>query len=344
MNITFMIGNGFDMGLGLRTDYGSFYAEYCKIKDDDNLNIKNFKEMLSSRLENDFEKVIDWSDFEKAFGQHSKEFDIDKKSDYIERFEDFVIKFNEYLENVEKLVDYDQTDLIVRTMQSAVTTYFHIRNGDRETIENLYNTKSGGYMYYFITFNYTKSIDRCASLLRQHLRADRERNVGKVVHIHGFTEENMIMGVNDVTQIANPVFTKDQDIIREIVKPIQNSNVRSNYEKQALELIEKSDIICIYGMSIGETDKKWWENIAEWLAQNDEHILVILKYDKDYTKRFPFTQVKYTDAVIEHFLELSGKTKEVKAFIRSRIFIGMNHNIFEMKLRKKPEELKDIRT
>ena len=30
LNITFLIGNGFDIGLGLKTRYKDFYKYYCK--------------------------------------------------------------------------------------------------------------------------------------------------------------------------------------------------------------------------------------------------------------------------------------------------------------------------
>ena len=41
MNITFLIGNGFDLNLGLKTTYHNFLDYYyLKIIDDDNDNIK----------------------------------------------------------------------------------------------------------------------------------------------------------------------------------------------------------------------------------------------------------------------------------------------------------------
>ena len=42
MNITFLLGNGFDIGLGMPTRYEDFYKEYCKIvtgEDGDTENI-----------------------------------------------------------------------------------------------------------------------------------------------------------------------------------------------------------------------------------------------------------------------------------------------------------------
>ena len=338
MQITFILGNGFDIGLGLKTGYNSFYKEYCKITGKENANIADFKNMLSKRQEDEVKRVIDWADFEKAFGQHSEDFTIAEKNAYIERFEDFVATFNEYLENEEKLADYSKNGAIGRMMKNAVTRYFQIRTEDRDAVQNIYNGIQGQRIYNFISFNYTKSVDQCAQRLKEYIKSELHREVGEILHIHGFIEENMIMGVNDPSQITNPDFANDFDVVREIVKPNQNSDIRANYEKQVLDCINRSDVICVYGMSIGETDKKWWKAIAKWLAKSNNHALVILKYDTAYNKRFPFKQVKFINAVVDNFLSLSEQSDEVKDLIRTRVFVGMNHNVFEMNLRKKPSD------
>lgn len=338
MNITFLIGNGFDLGLGLKTGYESFYDEYSVAQTTDNLNIDIFKTTLKNRNLNEKEKIIDWADFEKAFGQYSLKFVIGEQNKYIECFEDFVSKFNEYLENEEKRLDFSNAGLIAKAMNTAVTTYFYIRTADREAIQAIYNSADSKRNYNFISFNYTKSVDECARILKQYLNSDSSRSVGEILHIHGYVEENMIMGVNDPSQISNEDFANDEDVVREIVKPRQNSDVRANYEKQVINTINASNIICVYGMSIGETDKKWWGHIAQWLSKSDKRALVILKYDKKYNKKFPFVQNKFIDSVTNRFLELSESSKEVQANIRSRVFVGMNHNVFSMPICKEKEK------
>ena len=335
MNITFLMGNGFDIGLGLETSYESFYNRYCQSLSTDNENIKAFKETLRKRKLDEEKKIVDWSDFEKAIGKHSAAFTIEQKHSYIERFENFVMRFNTYLEAEEEHVDFSNAELITKTMHTAVSSYFHIRQADREAIQSIYNSADNRRVYNFISFNYTKTVDECARMLKQQLKSDNSRDVGKILHIHGFIEENMIMGVNDITQIANEVFANDEEIVREIVKPRQNADVRANYEKQVIDTINTSNIICVYGMSIGETDKKWWQQIAEWLSKNSKRALVILKHDKQYNKKFPFTQNRFIDPVIDKFLEMSEMPENIQANIRSQIFVGMNHDVFEMYLRKK---------
>ena len=63
MDITFFIGNGFDLKIGLKTKYSDFYNYLHEIKSD-----------------SDLYKCIDadkdaWSDCEFGLGQHTKKFE-----------------------------------------------------------------------------------------------------------------------------------------------------------------------------------------------------------------------------------------------------------------------------
>ena len=143
MNITFFVGNGFDIGLGLKTKYTDFYEEYCSNTTNDDDNILSFKSLLrewqkqskENQSDKTEKKIEDWGDFEKAFGKHSGDKDVKDGNSYIAQFEDFVTKFNSYLETEEKNVDYSDVDKIAKIMKNGVTTYFHIRQGDKVKIQ-----------------------------------------------------------------------------------------------------------------------------------------------------------------------------------------------------------------
>lgn len=334
MNITFLVGNGFDIGIGLKTQYEDFYKEYCVVTKDDNKNIQEFKKMLQKRDTDDLLKIIDWADFEIAFGKHSEEFKIEEKELYIERFEDFVSKFNTYLETEENAADYTDENKIAETMKTAVTTYFHVRDRDKAEIQETYNKITDKRVYNFVSFNYTRSIDNCARILSNKLKSDNNRAVGRIAHIHGYIDFNMIMGVNDASQITNTDFANDIDVSSEIVKPQQNTDARTRYENEVISIINDSHTICIYGMSIGATDKKWWNIISKWLSGHPLRRLVILKYDKNYNSRFTYTQRKFTNDIVDKFLSYSDLEDDKKTEIKNRIYVGGNHNVFSMNLRK----------
>lgn len=103
MNVTFLIGNGFDLGIGLKTTYLDFYNVYCKTTMEDSWGIKRFKSELQDNYEN-------WSDFEAAFGEYAS--NLYDSRQYLEMFEDFVIKFSDYLKNEEKNFDSSKIEFI----------------------------------------------------------------------------------------------------------------------------------------------------------------------------------------------------------------------------------------
>lgn len=215
-----------------------------------------------------------------------------------------------------------------------MSTYYNIRPADKDAINALYRKISGNVIYNFVSFNYTNSVDKCAEILKDRLKANSHRDVGSVIHIHGYIDKNMIMGVNDSSQIINKEFAEDKEVVESIVKPNQNTIIKYNYEKQLTNIIDSSNIICIYGMSLGETDKKWWQKLVDWLSMSENRALIILKYDDKYDPKFPFVQRECINEVVERFLSYCEQPDEIKNKITSRIYVEINHNIFGMDLRK----------
>ena len=70
---------------------------------------------------------------------------------------------------------------------------------------------SGGITYNFISFNYTRTLDKCIDLARKksllgkrsHRGSSFDNSFGSVLHVHGFTDRDMVLGVNDESQIEN---------------------------------------------------------------------------------------------------------------------------------------------
>ena len=172
MIITFLLGNGFDIGIGMPTQYEDFYKEYCELNIYDSKNIKLFKMMLQRRNKDEVKKIIDWADFEKAFGEHSNDPDVAGKAAYLERFEHFIESFNSYLEKVESKLNYSDSDSMAKTMDSATKTFYHIRIGDKNSMSNFISQFNTNRTYNFVTFNYTRTVDKCAEIFQEYIKSD----------------------------------------------------------------------------------------------------------------------------------------------------------------------------
>lgn len=87
MNTTFLIGNGFDICLGLDTRYYDFYTKHYLMLPKDNLldYLKTFREEIQQYVLDETGKEdvrgIDWSDLEKALGQYSSK--LEDPTEYI---------------------------------------------------------------------------------------------------------------------------------------------------------------------------------------------------------------------------------------------------------------------
>ena len=245
MQVTFLIGNGFDLGIGLKTAYSDFYRVYCAETQKDDENLRNFKSAIQLKSET-------WSDFENAFGKYSSE--LNDTAVYLELFENFVNSFISYIRNEEQRFDESKLDNAVEGMSKAFSTYYKIRPADAEVLRRVIDRND---VYFnFVTFNYTNCLDKCFNAVKEKAGGCKFSGgyISELVHVHGYIDD-LIMGVNDETQIANKAFAENLDVIEGIIKPVQNQIIRMNYDERATKLIKNSTIVCIYGMSVGSTDK-----------------------------------------------------------------------------------------
>ena len=90
MKFVFLIGNGFDLNLNLKTRYRNFYDRYISLPSK-NSTIKKFKEVLSDNLDN-------WADLELELGKYANNFGIENENDFVELLYDIQDSLAEYLD------------------------------------------------------------------------------------------------------------------------------------------------------------------------------------------------------------------------------------------------------
>ena len=335
MNITFMIGNGFDVGLGLPSKFKDFFPTYVE----DSKNKPPEIKQLSERIHANYKT---WADFETRMGQYTNEFGASNKHQYSLQFRDFETAFVQHLKHEERNLSFDDADGIRKMMIAALTSFYsldNLRYGSNNVIANVFqNRKSEEHRYNFISFNYTNLLEKCLSTLPKGVVKARTTTtndkVGSIVHVHGTSDDAPIMGVNDVSQIANKELAKDERFIRYIVKPMLNSVHRTDHDARATNLISSSQIICIYGMALGATDKLWWGRVLTWLNGASDRQLVIFDYDPDFVTASQFDWIDKEDAIIDRLAPYVSDSKIDVEKLRPRIHIAVHKNIFEMNLRK----------
>lgn len=350
MQITFLIGNGFDIGLGMKSRFSDFFPVYIRQAEGKEKTLKDFAEEID-------EHRAEWSYFEEQLGKYSPKFTMDNKDVMREQVTDFSVQFTQYLSEEEKKLNFDD-DKITSIMAKALVNFYSLNNlakGSHEAVtETMKKNPSHSRIYNFLSFNYTECLEKCLAHFSE--RIVQQRNVagievkdciGEILHIHGKVNECPIMGVNDKSQIENESLAEDEEFKSLFVKPEANFELKTQAERDGKQIIDNSDIICVYGMSLGKTDKLWWEKLVEWLNKDAKHQLVIFLYDDECSTRTQFGIINSGRQMLNTLREYSEYQADTFDKLRHRIHFAINKNIFEMPLRipeKKNESKEKAKT
>ncbi|MCD7939274.1 MAG: bacteriophage abortive infection AbiH family protein [Bacteroides intestinalis] len=339
MNIVYLIGNGFDINLGLKTQYCDFYSYYIQSphSDKSNPNIGKLKDELKSFLQKDPElccqkEYVKWADLEIALGKYTKEFNsID---DFQAIYYDLYDNLADYIEQEEaRITNYEN---FTQLNKDFISPERHLPLLDSNTIQD-YNKGWENYSQWnidIITFNYTSTIEKLLGYQNKQLSLGNNRfghpvYVNSIKHIHGTVNEHMLLGVNDISQISNESLKDNSRLQNIIMKPQTNRMLKGLIDSQCENIIRSSNLICLFGLSLGDTDNIWWELIGKQLKRADFRIIYFVKGSEISRRRFHLIGDKEVE-LKEYLLSKSGLTAEEKSSALDKIFIGYNTKIFHL--------------
>lgn len=339
MNITFMVGNGFDVGLGMDSRFSDFFPQYIE----ESKNKPELIKVLSERIQHNSDE---WSYFEEQLGEYTSDFRSSSKDaflsprTFLNQFRDFEVSFIKYLNKQEENISFDDKNRIAKVMQNGLAHFWEypiLPYQSFQTVKDgMLNYKNEDITYNFISFNYTQTLENCLSTIPDktvsvNIDGLKKAKIGKIIHVHGLKNEYPIMGVNDSGQISNKDLANDKWFCRYLIKPEANKANRTRFNQEAEELLENSQIICIYGMSMGKTDKKWWQQIMRCLARCENRQMILFKHAPDYSPGNQFDRLQMEDDLIDHLGYYYCKEINIDIDqIVDRIHLAINENVFEM--------------
>ena len=318
MTVTFMIGNGFDINCGLKCTFRDVCAGYAKTESKSEV-IADFKKNINRDLDT-------WADFEMAMKDYMPNFK--SEADFLLCARDFKAYMIEHLrkeENgflnnprAEKIKAYDF--IVNKEMIASITSFYDGISHNVNTILEDDQQK----VYYFITFNYTKIFDK--------LIQPTDLNSG-IVHIHGTLDDAPVVGIDNGSQFSNDLtYTVSKRTLREFVKPYFNQEYDAMRVFAAEKIIETSTVICVYGMSLGESDLTWREQIIKWLKADKKHRLFLYSYDCSCKKYSSVPErMDMEEEEKQLFLQRMGVDDKTANELFDRIHIPIGKNIFNIK-------------
>lgn len=291
MNIVHIIGNGFDLNQGLPTSYAHFYEYYLQLvpKDDDPVAIKNFRALLREKLYN--KRTECWVDLETTLGEITEEFD--SVEDYETAYLDVYSNLMEYLNKV-----YARS-MVEKFESPEKSIYFdlyypwqYLVPSDRQKIEQMIPIREERYVS-IINFNYTDTLKRVTDLPsseEKHLLTNSPMPVyyGGCCHIHHtLAGRDIILGVDNIAQIAKVEFRNDERVQNYLIKPQTNSDLGTMIDAECKNLIQNAHLVCIYGMSIGETDRTWWSQLGKRIIAANNVAVIYFPFEKGINNILP---------------------------------------------------------
>ena len=334
MNVLFLIGNGFDLNLGMKTSYSDFYKYYKEVHKD-SVPIRKLKEEISRNFKN-------WSDLELELGRYTEK--IESTQQFDEIFEDIGEELSKYLQHEEDQFDFSKVDK--KKLHDFLSFPENsLPDADRIRITSLRDRwKSLPWYVRIVTFNYTRTLEKLLGDKTNKLQIGSHHNSGIVLqgieHIHGYANDRMVMGVNDISQIKNTAFHNNQDVIEALVKSSCNQATRHNKDILCKEQISSAHLICIYGSSLGDTDILWWELIGKRLT-NDCNLIIFSK-GEEINPRIAYKKGRIERAIKESFLNKTNLPEETKRKIEKNIIIGLNTDMFSIVNKRSDHAVKVI--
>ena len=165
MNITHIIGNGFDINQGIPTSYAHFYEYYLQLVPADNENevIKQFRVRLYHDLME--HKTDRWSDMERALGAETDEYS--SAADFEAVYMDVYRHLMEYIDYAYRFSDVAKFDNPENNLyQDLMRPWLHLLPSDIEQVEKSFLKEKDNHVR-ILSFNYTDTFDRLSDLRKK---------------------------------------------------------------------------------------------------------------------------------------------------------------------------------
>lgn len=347
MNITHIIGNGFDINQGIPTSYAHFYEYYLQLIPAENESevVKQFQVRLFNEL---VEHTTDkWSDMEKGLGVETMQYS--SADDFETVYMHVYSHLMEYIDYAYRFSDVAKFDNPEKTLyQDLMKPWLHLVPSDIEQVEKSFKRVNDVHVG-ILSFNYTDTFDRISDLQKRvngvlGMEPAMTYHYDGCIHIHhALNTHDIILGVDNTDQIANKELAKEESIRNILVKPQTNQSLGTLVDRQCKEVIANSNIISIHGVSLGETDTTWWKEMGKRIKNDLDVKFLYFPFEREIAQvaeiQKPTLRTKYKRLLMDAL----GIDRSNYKNYENRIFVNFcnnpgNRNIFS---NPKKESLND---
>ena len=315
--ITFIVGNGLDLSLKLNTSYKAFYEYVKKHKLHPNNSIYKAIEKESPEW---------WADFELGLGRFTNTIEAVTEKERVkwsqtlnDELDEIKRDLKSYVREQNKLAD----EHIPNIQFTKESFYAGLETGQIANIRQRIPVGSTSAIR-FVSLNYTDVLEKIFPRVGRAIAGLDYYIPSPVHHIHGSIDRKISLGVNDETQLSSYIDNVEKGFL---IKPELIRMMNDGRIETLTQYINTSDIMVLFGVSLGATDRYIWNMVIEWLADSNR-ILVIHHYERgldvsDLTER---QALLLTDRVQNKFLSHSSfdLEDEDKHQLKKKIYVIPN--------------------
>ena len=96
--------------------------------------------------------------------------------------------------------------------------------------------------------------------------------------------------------------------------------------------IENANLIVVFGMSIGETDRQWWKLVAERLKHPNVRMIVFHHVDPPIPEDRRWKEEKEKRKLKKHFEDVAEVPEDIREELNAKITVTMKGWMFNQKV------------
>jgi hypothetical protein len=269
---------------------------------------------------------------ELALGQYTAK--LSSKDELVSVYDDVWDNLQEYISSID--TESVLTPKAKEKFKNSIikpTTFLAQRY--KSLIENKIRNRESTLEISILNFNYTDTIENILGSVGSDLEIGNAyfykgyRAIANgVIHIHG-QRISPIVGLNDESQIANKGLASNEDVLDYLIKPRINQNIGHNFDEKAQKLIKNSNLICIYGTSLGETDSMWWKCLNPYMC-SEYGCVIYFVYDPSFNRNKPMRLGEAMRKWKTKLMDAAQIEEKYREKVSQNIYVAMNSNIFNL--------------
>lgn len=335
LNVTVLVGNGFDLSAGLETSTTRFMSAFAEAHSNENGPVGRLaRRVIEDRPEN-------WADFEKKLGEYTGEIESSEE-DCVNAALDCKEAIDEALFEFIALEDERITQEFIKANSTEVFESLAGWFDSLQPREQAALTRDYSLPYHldvrFVTFNYTSLLPR----LYKEYGEDKHPISNGAGHItelrltglsqaHSSLDRDLVCGVNDASQIASKTLAADTNVVTTFVKGEIQKAFGSLDDSQAAEAINSAHVLIIFGLSLGETDARWWTKVVAFLKANSSHRVIIASMQATPTHRNVVKLHRFSTDLKNKLLRRGGANEGELDTLYSQVYIIPSSSILRFR-------------